>query len=274
MANHSVAEQLFRNNGDGTFAEVALEKGVAYNSKGSSFAGMGVDWNDYDNDGWPDIFLNALSLQGYLLLRNTRGEYEDVSDVAGLTALTMPYSGWGTKFVDYDNDGWKDLFIAQGHVMDTISANYPSISYKQQLLLLRNARGRYEDVSPQAGPAFRVPLAARGAAFGDFDNDGSLDAVVSTNDGAPVLLHNNGSKNNWILINTVGASSNRDGIGARIRVVGESGLEQYGFVSTASSYLSASDKRVHFGLGSDRRVRLIEIPLAERHGADIARRGR
>jgi hypothetical protein len=259
IANDSVAEQLFRNNGDGTFDEVALEKGVAYNSKGSSFAGMGVDWNDFDNDGWPDIFLNALSLQGYLLLRNTRGEYEDVSDLTGLTALTVPYGGWGSKFVDYDNDGWKDLFVAQGHVMDTISVDFPSISYKQRLLLLRNNHGRFEDVSSRGGPAFQIFLAARGAAFGDFDNNGFVDVVVSTNDGEPVLLRNNGNKNNWIAIITAGVSSNRDGIGARIHIVGESGLEQYGFVSTCSSYLSASDKRVHFGLGSDRRVRKIEI---------------
>jgi enediyne biosynthesis protein E4 len=259
IANDSVAQQLFRNNGDGTFSEVGLDNGVAYNSNGSSFAGMGVDWNDYNNDGWPDIFLNALSLQGYMLLRNTRGEYEDVSDVAGLSAVTMPYGGWGTKFVDYDNDGWKDLFVAQGHVMDTISVDSPSIQYKQRLLLMRNVRGKYEDVSPQGGQSFRVPLAARGAAFGDFDNDGFIDVAVSTNDGTPVLLHNNGGKNHWLLINTVGTSSNRDGIGARIRIIGDSGLEQYGFVSTASSYLSASDKRIHFGLGSDRRLRQIEI---------------
>jgi enediyne biosynthesis protein E4 len=194
-----------------------------------------------------------------MLLRNTRGEYEDVSDVAGLSAVTMPYGGWGTKFVDYDNDGWKDLFVAQGHVMDTISVDSPSIQYKQRLLLMRNVRGKYEDVSPQGGQSFRVPLAARGAAFGDFDNDGFIDVAVSTNDGTPVLLHNNGGKNHWLLINTVGTSSNRDGIGARIRIIGDSGLEQYGFVSTASSYLSASDKRIHFGLGSDRRLRQIEI---------------
>jgi enediyne biosynthesis protein E4 len=259
IANDSVAEQLFRNNGDGTFSELALDKGAAYNSNGSSFAGMGVDWNDYNNDGWPDVFLNALSLQGYVLLRNTRGEYEDVSGVAGLSAITMPYGGWGTKFVDYDNDGWKDLFVAQGHVMDTISVDSPALQYKQHLLLMRNLRGHYEDVSPNAGPSFRIPLAARGAAFGDFDNDGSIDVAVSTNDGTPVLLHNNASKNHWILINTVGTSSNRDAIGARIHIVGASGLEQYGFVSTASSYMSASDKRVHFGLGGDGRVRRIEI---------------
>jgi enediyne biosynthesis protein E4 len=259
IANDSVAQQLFRNNGDGSFSELALDKGAAYNSNGSSFAGMGVDWNDYNNDGWPDLFINALSLQGYVLLRNTRGEYEDVSNVAGLSAVTMPYGGWGTKFVDYDNDGWKDLFVAQGHVMDTISVDFSSIQYKQHLLLMRNVRDHYQDVSANGGPSFRLPLAARVAAFGDFDNDGSVDVAVSTNDGTPVLLHNTGSKNHWILINTVGTSSNRDGIGTRIHIVGNSGLEQYGFVSTASSYLSASDKRIHFGLGSDRRVRQIEI---------------
>jgi len=259
VANDSVAQQLFRNNGDGTFAEIALDRGVAYNSKGSSFAGMGVDWDDYDNDGSPDIFLDSLSLQGYVLLRNTRGEYDDVSDLAGLSAITMPYSGWGSKFVDYDNDGWKDLFVAQGHVMDTISADSPSLSYKQQLLLMRNVRGHYENVSASGGSCFQVPLAARGAALGDLDNDGSIDIVVSTNDGAPLLLRNNENKNHWIIINTVGSSSNRDGIGAKIHISGESGLNQYGFVSTASSYLSASDKRVHFGLGNDRRVRQIEI---------------
>ncbi|MGI9071230.1 MAG: CRTAC1 family protein [Bryobacteraceae bacterium] len=259
IANDSVAQQLFHNNGIGTFSEVALDKGVAYNSNGSSFAGMGVDWDDYNNDGWPDVFLNALSLQGYVLLRNTRGEYEDVADLAGLSAATMLYGGWGTKFVDYDNDGWKDVFVAQGHVMDTISVDFPSIQYKQHMLLMRNLQGHYEDVSLNSGSSFRVPLAARGAAFGDFDNDGSMDVVVNTNDGTPVLLHNSGSKNHWIVINTIGRSSNRDGIGARVRLVGSAGLEQYGFVSTASSYLSASDKRVHFGLGSDKRVRQIEI---------------
>jgi|SRR5579871_1314356 len=259
VANDSVAEQLFHNNGNGTFAETALEKGAAYNSKGSTFAGMGVDWQDYNNDGWPDLFVNALSLQGYVLLRNTRGEYEDVSDTAGLSVATMPYSGWGVKFIDLDNDGWKDLFVAQGHVMDTISVDYPAISYLQKLLLLRNTGKRFEDISAQAGPAFRVPLAARGAAFGDYDNDGAVDAVVVTNDGAALLLRNNMYKNHWITINTVGTASNRDGIGARIHVTGASGLEQYGYVSTAGSYLSASDKRVHFGLGADSRVRTIEI---------------
>jgi hypothetical protein len=259
IANDSVAQQLFHNNGDGTFTETALESGVAYNARGAAFAGMGVDWNDYDNDGRPDLFINALSLQGYTLFRNVGGTYEDVSDLAAITRITLPYGGWGTKFVDFDNDGWKDLFVAQGHVLDTIAIDFPLISYLQPLLLLRNRKGRFENVSRSSGLAFRMPLAARGAAFGDFDNDGFIDVAVSNNDGPPLLLRNGGKRGNWLLLRLIGTRSNRDGIGATIRVVGESGLTQFGFVSTASSYLSASDSRVHFGLGSDSRAREIEI---------------
>jgi enediyne biosynthesis protein E4 len=259
VANDTVAEQLFRNNGDGTFSEMGLLKGVAYNSNGQAFAGMGADFEDYNNDGWPDILLNALSLQGYVLFRNKRGEFEDVSEETGITRITMPYSGWGMKFFDYDDDGWKDVFVAQGHVLDTISIDFPNIPYKQRLLMMRNQGGKFEDVSDQSGPAFREPQAARGVAFGDFDNDGFVDLVVNINDGSPMLLRNNGSGQRWIIVDTVGSSSNRDGIGAKVRMVSESGAEQYGFVSTASSYLSASDKRVHFGVGKDRRIKSLEI---------------
>ena len=259
VANDTVAQQLFHNNGDGTFREVGLEKTVAYNGKGQAFAGMGVDFEDFDNDGWPDVLLNALSLQGYVLFRNIRGDFEDTSEETGLTRLTMQHSGWGMKFFDYDNDGWKDIFVAQGHVMDTISIDFPNLSYKQNLLLLRNRSGRFEDVSGSAGPIFQRPLAARGAAFGDFNNDGFLDIAVNVNDGPALLLKNGGNRNHWIRIQTMGAGSNRDGIGSQIRITDESGAEQYGVVTTASSYLSASDRRVHFGLGASRRVKLIEI---------------
>jgi hypothetical protein len=259
VANDSVAEQLFHNNRDGAFSEVGLAAGVAYNRNGQAFAGMGTDFDDYDNDGWPDVLLNALSLQGYVLFRNVKGDFEDVSEQAGITRVTMPHSGWGMGFIDYDNDGWKDIFVGQGHVLDTISVDYPQIPYKQKFLLLRNVNGRFTDASAQGGPVFQESLAARGVAFADFDNNGTLDAAVNVNDGPALLLRNNGGSNHWILIDTVGLTANRDGIGAQILVVGQSGLEQHRVVSTASSYLSGNDKRVHFGLGKDAEIKLIEI---------------
>jgi hypothetical protein len=259
VANDSVAQQLFRNNGKGGFNEVGLEEGVAYNDSGQAFAGMGIDFDDYDNDGQPDLLVNALSLQGYALFRSARGDFEDVSQRTGLSRATMPHSGWGMKFLDYDNDGWKDIFVAQGHVLDSISTDFPAIPYRQKLLLLRNTRGSFADVSDRSGPVFDVPHAARGAAFGDFNNDGFVDVALNNNDGPAVLLRNEGREHTWIQIETVGRTSNRDGIGAFVRIVGDSGVEQSRMVSTASSYLSASDKRVHFGLGKDRRIRSIEV---------------
>lgn len=220
---------------------------------------MGVDFADYNNDGRPDIFLNALSLEGYALYKNEGALLDDVSDQAGISRISKPYSGWGVKFVDLDNDGWKDLFVAQGHVMDTISIDFPQIPYRQPLLVLRNLEGSFLNVSAQSGPAFTVPRASRGAAFGDFNNDGFVDVVVNNNDEAPTLLKNNGNENTWILIDLEGSETNRDGIGARIHIVSESGAEQFGVVTTASSYLSASDKRVHFGLGQDRVVKELQV---------------
>lgn len=259
VANDSVAQQFFHNNQHGSFTERALAEGLAYNRDGRAFAGMGVDFNDYNNDGWPDVFVNALSMEGYVLFRNIEGQFEDASDATQVSGISRPFSGWGTKLVDYDNDGWKDLFVAQGHVMDTISIDSPQISYRQRLMMMRNQGGQFQDVSDECGPPFEIPLAARGAALGDFNNDGFQDIAVNQNDGPPLLLRNGGNTKNWILIQAVGTTSNRDGIGARIRLVRESGMEQFGLVSTASSYLSASDKRVHFGLGSDRLIKELEI---------------
>ena len=265
VANDSVAQQLFRNNGNGTFTETALELGAAYNSNGLAFAGMGIDFNDYNNDGLPDLFINALALEGYVLFRNERDLFEDDSGPSAISGISIRHSGWGTKFFDYDNDGWKDLFVAQGHAMDTISIDFPQIRYKEPYLLMRNMGGTFEDVSGRGGPAFEVDHAGRGVGLGDFDNDGFLDIAVNNNDGEAVVLRNNGKRGNWILIDTVGSSSNRDGIGARVRIAGESGSVQYGYVSAASSYLSASDKRVHFGLGKDRTVKLLEIHWPSGH---------
>ncbi|MFN0120754.1 MAG: CRTAC1 family protein [Blastocatellia bacterium] len=259
VANDSYPQQLFRNQQDGTFAEIALAAGAAYDEDGKVFAGMGVDLADYDNDGFPDVFVNALANQGYGLFRNRKGLFEYVSGASGITLASQMHSGWGTRFLDYDNDGWKDLFVAQGHVMDNIELTQPGIRYRETPLLLRNAGGRFADVSARAGAPFGQAMAGRGAAFGDFNNDGAVDIVVSDLNGAPRVFRNGATANNWLLVDTVGAKSNRDGLGATVRIVMASGSEQTGFVSTAGSYLSAHDKRVHFGLGAERQVKLLEI---------------
>jgi hypothetical protein len=260
IANDSFPQQLFHNGHDGSFKDVGVRSGVAYDSDGHVFAGMGLDFEDYNNDRWPDVFVNALANQGYALFQNSRGVFEFVSGPTGLRGITMLHSGWGTKFFDYDNDGWKDLFVAQGHVMDNIELIKPNLHYLEPPVLIRNEKGKFRDVSQQSGAPFGIPLAMRGAAFGDFDNDGYIDIAINCNDGPALILRNEGVKgNNWLLVNTRGRVSNRDGMGATIRLVTDSGKEQYGLVTTAGSYLSASDKRVHFGLGRDRIVRRLEI---------------
>jgi hypothetical protein len=257
VANDSFPEQLFRNNRDGTFSEVALGVGLAYDEDGKTYAGMGIDFADYDNDGAPDIFINALASQRYALYRNQKGKaFEYVSGRSGIGAISANHSGWGAKFIDYDNDGYKDLFVAQGHVMDNIELTNPFQRYREPLLLLANRRGRFEEVSG----AFEGRYAARGAAFGDLNNDGNIDIVVNCNDGPALVLKNRGGTGkHWLIVNTTGVRSNRDGIGSRIRVVTASGVTQFGYVSTAGSYASASDKRVHFGLGQESKVQLVEI---------------
>jgi len=260
VANDSVAEQLFRNNHDGTFTEVALLSGLAYDQNGHAFAGMGADFGDYKNSGWPSVFVNALANQKYRLFRNDKGTFDDVTDAIGLGASTMSHSGWGAKWIDYDNDGWLDLFIAQGHVMDNIQLTEPTLRYLEPPLLLKNEQGRFSSVSQQGDSVLMTPLAARGAAFGDIDNDGLMDIAINCNDGHAIILHNRvGNGNHWLMLNLIGTSSNRDAIGSKIRLLTDSGEQQTRFVSTAGSYISASDKRVHFGLGSSKKLRLIEI---------------
>jgi len=154
----------------------------------------------------------------------------------------------------------KDLFVGQGHVMDNIELTQPNLKHLERCLLMRNVTGSFQDVTQQSGEALLAPRPARGVAFGDLDNDGFVDLAINCNNQPAVILRNQGGNgNHWLSINTVGASSNRDGIGARIRVVGESGLQQWAMVSTASSYLSANDKRAHFGLGKDKMARLVEV---------------
>jgi hypothetical protein len=260
VANDSVAEQLFRNNHDATFTEVALVSGLAYDQNGHAFAGMGADFGDFKNTGWPSVFVNALANQKYKLFQNNKATFDDMTDAIGLGALTMSHSGWGAKWIDYDNDGWLDLFIAQGHVMDNIELTEPTLRYLEPPLLLKNNQGRFSKVPGDGGNVFAIPVAARGAAFGDFDNDGFVDIAINCNNGPPSILRNcsGGNGNHWLTLNLIGSSSNRDAIGAKVRLVGETG-QQTRFVSTAGSYISASDKRVHFGLGPSKKVQLIEI---------------
>jgi enediyne biosynthesis protein E4 len=259
VANDSVQCFLYHNNGNGTFTEVGLVAGVGYNEDGKTFAGMGTDFSDFDNDGWPDVVVTDLSNERYMLFQNNGDStFRDVTNRSGLGSATLAFSGWSTHFFDYDNDGWKDLFVAQSHVMDTIEKTAPNLRYLEPPLLLRNQAGHFAKVV--AGEAFKNPWAGRGAAFGDIDNDGDVDVIVSNvGQKAYVLRNDGGNSNNWLVIETTGTKSNRDGIGARIKIVSASGSTQYYTVNTAVGYLSASDKKVIAGLGSESTAKLVEI---------------
>ena len=259
VANDSAPCFLFRNTGTGAFTEEGLIAGVALNEDGKTFAGMGVDFSDYDNDGRPDLLVTDLSNERYRLFRhNGDGSFRDATNASGVGAASLAFSGWSTRFFDYDNDGWKDIFVAQGHVMDTIEKTSPNLRYLQPPLLLRNESGRFARVV--AGEVFQKAWAGRGAAFGDLDNDGDVDVVLS-NVGQPavVLRNDGGNRNQWLGIRLSGRKSNRDGIGARVKVVAASGQTQHATVTTAVGYLSASDKRLIVGLGGDATAKLVEI---------------
>jgi len=260
VANDSMFEFLYRNKGDGTFEEVGLASGVAVDGDGNTYAGMGVDFVDYNNDGLPDLVVTDLSNQIYALYQNNGdGSFTYASFSSGLATISKQYSGWGARFMDYDNDGWKDLLVAQGHDIDTIQIQYPNLRYREPMLLARNTGSGFVDVSAESGSVFRERWVGRGMAIGDIDNDGRLDAVVTTNDGLVHILHNETpTQNHWLILKLVGHASNRDAIGAAIELVTSQG-SQFATVTTASSYLSSGDKRVHFGLGAERIAEAIEI---------------
>lgn len=260
FANDSMPEFLYHNIGNGTFEEVGLPAGVAVDGEGRSYAGMGVEFTDYNNDGLPDLVITDLANQMYALYRNNGGgtfTYE--SYPSGLARMSFTHSGWGVRFLDYDNDGWKDLIIAQGHDLDTIELTFPNLHYREPMLLARNMGKSLVDVSAEAGAVFQQPWVARGLATGDIDNDGRVDAVVTTNDGPMHVLHNDTTTpNHWLSLRLVGHKSNRDAIGAIVKVMSEQGA-QFATVTTAGSYLSSSDKRLHFGLGQDAVAKSIDI---------------
>jgi len=255
VANDSSPNFLYKNKGNGTFEEIGFLSGVAVNENGSEQGSMGVTVGDYDHDGKLDLFITNFD-DDYNTLYHNNGKlsFTDVSYAAKIAAISLPYVGWGTKFFDYDNDGWVDLFVANGHV-------YPQIpTYKQRNFVHRNNRdGTFSEIGEQLGPALNERRVGRGVAFGDLDNDGDVDLVINNLDGAPTILRNDGGNaNNSVLIKLVGVKSNRDGIGARVKVVsGE--LVQKDEVRSGDSYISQSDQRLHFGLEKRTKVDLIEI---------------
>ena len=260
VANDSMQEFLYHNNGNETFAEVGLPEEVAVDGDGHTYAGMGVDFSDYNNDSLPDLIVTSLAEQKYALYRNNGdGSFTYSSYLSGVATATLPHSGWGVEFLDYDNDGWKDLIVAQGHDIDNIQLTYPQLRYKEPMLLLHNDGKRFVNVSGASGEVFREAWVARGLAAGDIWNDGRVDVVVTTNGGpAHILRNETPARNHWLGIKLVGHKSNRDGIGAEIKLTTSQGT-QFATVSTTGSYLSSNDKRAHFGLGSDAAARSIEI---------------
>jgi hypothetical protein len=259
ISNDTFPNFLLKNNGDGTFTDVALDVGVAYTSIGGVVAGMGADFRDLNNDGLPDIFHTAMFGDTFPLYRNTGGQFEDVTETSGVTAFSRRMTAWGTGAFDFDNDGSKDLFTAGGAILD----NEQEVLHRPTLisngLLRNNGNFTFTDVSAGAGAAFVEPKAHRGAAFGDFNNDGRIDMVVTVlNDKPQLLMNRTENGNHWIILKLVGTKDNRDGLGTRIKVTTAEGA-QWNEATTAVGYSSSSDKRVHFGLGKAAVIDKIEL---------------
>jgi hypothetical protein len=259
VANDNERNFLFRNRAGKKFDEVGVEASVAYNDDGVPVSSMGVDFRDWNNDGNPSLFVTALGGETFPLFRNEgKGMFHGDTYGAKVGFPSFQMSGWGAGTYDFDNDGYKDLFGANSHVSENANLD-PQQHYRQRNAVFRNLKnGTFTNVSAAAG--LTDTAAHRGCAFGDLDNDGMVDIVVSAIGSPAELLYNvSSSDNHWIAIQTIGVKSNRDGIGTRIKVTANSGLVQYNHVTTAGSYASSSDKRVHFGLGSDSLIKEIEL---------------
>jgi hypothetical protein len=259
VSNDTLPSFLFMNDRDGTFTESGFERAVALTERAEAVSGMGADARDVDNDGRPDIFQTALANESFPLFRNLgKAMFEDVTIPTGVAALSRPRAGWGNGIVDLNNDGWKDLFVACADVMDA-QGQFGARVPQANAVFVNLKDGRFADASGGAGADFARKAVHRGAAFGDVDNDGRVDVVATALDGALELWRNvSPAPRHWLELRTVGRKSNRDGIGARIRIVSASG-RQWGHVNTSVGYGGASDPRVHFGLGLDTVVREITV---------------
>ncbi|MYA56497.1 CRTAC1 family protein [Candidatus Poribacteria bacterium] len=266
VANDQDFNFLFENLGDGTFEEVGLLSGVSCSDIGKAEAGMGVAFADYDNDGKLDLTVSNFQNETNTLYHNEGDNFfMDATIPAGIAEHTHRYLGWGIGFLDYDNDGYKDIFVANGHTMDNIAEVDRSTTTPQQNLLFRNlGDGKFENVTAAMGEGFALRKTSRAAAFGDYDNDGDIDILVTNwNQTVDLLKNEGGNRNNWIQVQAIGTKSNRSGIGARIKIVcrtlGGDELTQYAEVKSSGSYLAFSDLRVHFGVKDAERIDLLEI---------------
>jgi hypothetical protein len=262
VTNDKMPNFLYHNEGGGVFKEVAIQAGVYANESGGMVSGMGCDFNDYNNDGLPDLFYADLVKECFTLFLNQGGGFfQDVTFPSNLGKLTAGHSGWSNKFCDLDNDGWKDIFVAGSHVVDNVELYNLNARYKEPCFFYHNlGNGKFEDWSEALGPDFQAIGANRGVAVGDFDNDGSLEIAINRLNDAPLFFKKKGGRlNHWIILNLQGKKSNRDAIGAKVQLTLPSGLKQYNHVSTANGIYSASDKRVHFGLGAEALIKTLEI---------------
>jgi hypothetical protein len=253
IANDTVPNYYYHNNHDGTFTDLGLISGLAVDEAGGEQSCMGVAMGDYDRDGRLDLFVTNFSEQyNTLYRRNGDATFSDVSRASRTADVSMPYVGWGTKFIDYDNDGWLDLLVANGHVYPQVEGAYAGGMYRQRKLFYRNLRnGTFAEIAAEAGSALLERRVSRGLATGDFDEDGDIDLIFNDLDGPPMLLRNDGGERagNWIRLKLTGTTSNRNAIGARVTVKAGK-LQQIEEVRAGDSYLSHSDRRLHFGVGA------------------------
>jgi hypothetical protein len=267
VANDTVADFLFANRGNGRFEEIAEPAGVAYSAEGRPRGGMGVDSADYNQDGWMDLFVTNLDREMFSLYQNHRDEtFEDDASGNGIGAATRLMSGWGLKFFDYDNDGNLDLFLVNGEPDDLVALADPRVSYREPLMLFRNTGTAFKNISSEAGPVFTRPMAARGLALGDFDNDGAVDVLISNNNEPPLLLRNTtGGHNHWLGLKLVGRKANIDAIGARVSYQAGDMKRSHMKVG-GGSYLSSHDPRMVLGMGKHTKIDWLEVTWPQPSG--------